>query len=178
MTDLNRRQAILLGSAAAAYGLVPSGAAKAVEVDSCREWAKIAARQFMQLGVTLVRNDDDNPAGVRLNDKINNRVLFAQRHVDWLDSIVDGTPAKTDIRVIEAALAALTSNVARSTGPAKQLKTYSLWMPNGDIYNGAQLNYGHLRLRFLQSYYPGDGDGWREEGIINRIDILFPSQGV
>jgi hypothetical protein len=175
MTGPNRRQAILLGSAAVAYGLAPSNVARAIEIDSGHEWAKIAARQFMQLGVTLARNDDDNPAGVRVGDKLDNKHMLIQRHVDWVDSIVDGAPRMTDIRIIEPALGALTGSVARSIGPSKQLKTYSLFVPKGAIYNCAHLRYGHLRLRFLQSYYPGDQGG--DEGIISRIDILFPHRG-
>ena len=177
MSSLNRREALILGSAAAAYGLSPN-IAKAVEIDGGDEWAKIAARQFMKLGVRLVKNEDDRSSGFRLGDKIHNRFLLIQRHVDWSDEIRDGKPVKTDIRHITAALGLLVDNVARSIGPSMQLKTFSLMLPTSDIYSGMHLSYGHLRLRFLQSYYPGDADGWREEGVINRIDILCPSQGV
>jgi hypothetical protein len=175
MSTLNRREALILGSAAAAYGLAPD-IAKAVEVEGGDEWAKIAARQFIQLGVTLVRNDDDNPAGVRIGDKIGNRVMFLQRHVDWKDEITDGKLVPTDIRLITAALGILTANVARSIGPSRKLKTFSLMLPKIGVYNSSHLAFGHLRLRFLQSYYSGDQGG--DEGVINRIDILFPWQGV
>lgn len=170
MSLLNRREALVLGSAAAAYGLIPVAGAKALAVEETNEWAKIAAQQFMKLGVELLKNERDVGEGHRLNEGL------IQRHVDWLDEIRDGKPVKTDIRHITAALGGLTGNVARSIGPAKKLKMFSLLLPKSGIYNGARLAYGHVRLRFLQSYFIGDED--RDEGILNRIDILFPWQGV
>src|ERR1700733_14189671 len=116
MSLLNRREALVLGSAAAAYGLVPVAAARAFAVEETNDWAKIAAQQFMGLGIQLVKNERDVGAGHRLNEG-----LF-QRHVDWLDEIRDGKPIKTDIRHITAALGLLTQNVARSIGPSKRLK--------------------------------------------------------
>jgi hypothetical protein len=180
MSGLNRREALILGSAAAAYGLARATPADAVAVEAGDEWAKIAAQQFMQLGVDLVKNEDDNPHGFRLGDKIDNRFMLMQRHVDWSDPVRYGEePIKPDDRIISGALWALTRNVARSIGLTRKLKTFSLIMPKGGFYNGARLAYGHLRLRFLQSYEVRfDDEGVAKEAILNRIDILFPYQGV
>lgn len=170
---LNRREALVLGSAAATYGLVPVAGAKAFAIDEANDWAKIAAQQFMKMGVHLVKNERDVGEGLRLSEGL------IQRHVDWLDEMRDGKPTKTDIRHITAALGLLTVNVARSIGPARQLKTYSLMLPKSGIYNGVRLAYGHVRLRFLQSYFVGNPDGLgRPEGVLNRIDVLFPWHGV
>jgi hypothetical protein len=175
MSLLNRREALILGSAAAAYGLAPRVIKAKTAIADVNEWAKIAAQQFMNLGVELVKNENNKDAphpGSVLN------VGLIQRHVDWMDIIHGNKPIKPDFQVVSRALAALTENVAISIRPSNRLKTFSLFVPESHVANAKGLTYGHLRLRFLQQYYPGADDGFREEGILNRIDILFPSQGV
>lgn len=177
MSGLNRREALVLGSAAAAYGIAVTSPAVAAIADAGDEWAKIAVMQFMRLGVDLIKNEDDLPEGIRLGHPINNRMMLSQRHVDWCDPIVEGTPRRADMRVIEPALGALTANIARSI-KGNRLKTFSLMMPGAGVYNGVRLSYGHLRMRFLQTYqvFVDDYGVATTDGILNRIDILFHTQ--
>lgn len=176
MMHIDRRQALVMAGGAALVPLVASS--PAAYASEANEWAEIAARHFASLGVMPVRNDDDDGTGWSLKHGL------IQRHVDWFSPIIYGKPQKTDPRTIDRALYALAANVAKLIGAASELKTFALKMPNKqtagkDIYSAASLSFGYLRLRALQSYVVfWDDDGVAsEEGMVNRIDILFPWTG-
>lgn len=167
---ISRRKTLVLGSAlalaASPFSLVPN-----VFELKVSDWAEIAARHLMSMGVMPVANSDDNGNGTALAKGL------SQRRVDWFDPLRNGVTEKIDRRSIDVRLYALMDNVVRSIYPSTELKTFSLKIPQKDQFSAESLSFGHLRLRFLQSYQPfyDEGGMLLDEGILSRVDILFPS---
>jgi hypothetical protein len=175
---INRREVMVLGVAAAIIPAIPAFAMEPPNI------AERFCQHLAKLGVTPVFNEEDaefGKVGAKITSLTPSGALLIQRHVDWADPIVDGVPQKTDDRHIESCLAALAANIATSIYPTTEIKTYSLWVPPRDKYDGDLVSHGHMRLRFLRSYMLlTDQDGFfnGEEVMLNRIDILFPATGV
>lgn len=166
---LNRRETLVLGAAAAILPALPAFAIEPANI------AERFCRHLAKLSVTPVFNEEDaefGKAGVKLTTELKSGTMLIQRHIDWVDPIVDGVPHQSPVS--DAGLAALAANIAESIHPVTELKTYSLWVPNG-IYEGGLVSHGHMRLRTLRSYMILPDE---EEVILNRIDILFPMTGV
>jgi hypothetical protein len=177
---INRREIMVLGAAAAIVPAIPVFALEPANI------AEIFCRHLVSLGVMPVFNEEDakfTGVGAKITDKMASGSLLIQRHLDWSDPIIDGVQQKTEAS--EGGLYALASNVAKSIYPARELKTFSLFMPS-DPYEGGLVSFGHLKLRTLRLYQPywmvsDEGEEFMDESgehMLNRIDILFPSTGV
>jgi hypothetical protein len=175
---MNRREIMILGGAAAIAAVNPIFPVFSAKEPSI---AERFCRCLVSLGVLPVFNEEDAEFA-KSGAKITTATrlgLLSQRHVDWFDPFIEGVPQKSPIS--DRGLFALANNVARSIYPAKQLKTFSLFVPS-DRYEGGLVSYGPLKLRILRTYQPyqATSDEMDEAGecMLNRIDILFPETGV